>query len=85
MSASVRATDAMALSAMTLSIQRGIQRDDPAATFFNKTQRFDNHAFAAAFGVFRPPFDGPLLTIEVNEIDVAVLGGEKKARIHATK
>ena len=59
--------------------------NDPPAAFFDKAQRFDNHAFSATSGVFDPPGDGALLTLGVNQIDVAMLGGEEQRRIGATK
>jgi hypothetical protein len=59
--------------------------DDSAAALFDEAERFDDHAFPAAPGVFRPPIDGLLLTRIVDEVDFVMLRCEEKARFRCAE
>jgi len=52
--------------------------DDAAASFLHEAERFNEHAFAAAFGVRHPPVNGLCLTFVIHQIDLAIGRGEQE-------
>ena len=73
--------DAEVLAAATFD--RGLNRPTPA--FLDEAERLDDHTFSTFFGVIGPPSNCCLLAFGVQQIHLAMLCGEKEARVRSAK